>query len=216
MLAKLLFALCSSTLGLSANIPSSRWDNEAYDTPDKSCPCGYVLTHYDNAYYPVYRRVTFDSLPKGKLQGPDALQSVGFDISDDIYVGGTGPENTTTVGHYANIAVADGDDGSSILRLLVPGGQHIGGNLSGAEIHSSQAFTGGVFTAEMQISPVVGTAQAVVSSRTADDAEIASSPIIPPQTLLVLEPVRKMSRTLSSWLRTSTRRARMGLHLGLN
>ena len=149
-------------LAYAASLPERRWENDQWNTPDPSSPCGFVLTKYDNAYYPYYRRVTFEHLPSGPLKSANGLESVGFDISDDIFVGGTGPGNTTTVGHYYNIAV-DKSGGQAILRLKVPGGQHAPGNLSGAEMHTSQAFTGGVFTAEVQIDKTVGTDQAVVS-----------------------------------------------------
>ncbi|ORX40204.1 concanavalin A-like lectin/glucanase domain-containing protein [Kockovaella imperatae] len=160
-------------LALGAVIPSPLSGTQ-YGVVDKSCPCGYVLTEYGNAYYPYYKLVTFDSLPVGPLKSANGLESLGFDISDEIYIGGTGPGNTTSVGHYYNIHIAKqskAKDASHIMQLIVPGGQRAPGNLSGAEIHSSQAFTGGVFTAEMQMSGIVGTDQSMFTYHAADNSD---------------------------------------------
>ena len=122
-----------------------------------SCSCGYVLTAYNNSYFPHHNLVTFDSLPEGPLSSSDALDSLGWSITSG-QMGATNPKTGLhSVSTYQNFAI----DSDKALTLTVPGGQSSGnqGAISATEMSSSMGFVNGVFTGSFKFSSVSGTCQ---------------------------------------------------------
>ena len=116
------------------------------------CRCGYILTSFANAYYPLSRTVSFSS-----LHSASDLSDHGFDITLDEKIGAVGPGGTTCEGSASNVRIVDG-----VLEMIVPGGQKTGGVIKGAELCFSTAATGGVFTMEAKLDGTPGTCQSIV------------------------------------------------------
>ncbi|KAK6904565.1 hypothetical protein I203_105381 [Kwoniella mangroviensis CBS 8507] len=120
-------------------------------TSSGDCSCGYILSAYDNAYFPKALVVSFDS-----VSSVAELANLGLRVQDGSQVGSIAPDGGKCQASADNVAIDRG-----ILKLTVPGGQSAGGIISGAEIETMNPVLGGVFTMSAQLSPVHGTCQAI-------------------------------------------------------
>ncbi|WWC73250.1 uncharacterized protein I206_107216 [Kwoniella pini CBS 10737] len=118
-----------------------------------SCSCGYVLTKYNNVYFPKSLTVSFD-----KVNSLSALQAAGFEINTGWQMGTSAEDGGYALGSSKNIGFKDG-----YLTLTVPGGQKKGKSITGAEISTKTIFGGGIFTMNAQLSKVPGTVQSMFS-----------------------------------------------------
>ncbi|OCF31351.1 hypothetical protein I316_06956 [Kwoniella heveanensis BCC8398] len=121
--------------------------------PDSSgsCECGYILSQYDNAYFPSAIVVDFST-----VTDVSQLAAMGLIVVDGWRVGSVNDaDGTYCTGSASNIRLAGG-----ALEFIVPGGQ-TGGMVSGAELQTEQAVMGGVFTMSAQLDPGHGTCQAI-------------------------------------------------------
>lgn len=117
------------------------------DAPS-DCPCGYVLSAEDDAYFPLHK--TFDF---SQITSNSALKAAGWNIE----TGGIGGnhDGNQCIGSEGNIRYSDG-----AMSLVVPAGK-----FSGAELVYKDAVLGGMFTLDAQIDSTVGTCQSIVSIR---------------------------------------------------
>ncbi|WWC91377.1 uncharacterized protein L201_006320 [Kwoniella dendrophila CBS 6074] len=131
---------------------TSSTNNGTSPTPSKDCSCGYILSKYDNAYFPKSLIVLFDN-----VSDVNALSQLGFYVNNGDSIG-VGYQGNSIKGSSKNVIIKDG-----LLQLTVPGGQKAasGSQLSGAEIQTSFAVTGGIFTMNAKLSSVHGTCQSI-------------------------------------------------------
>ncbi|WVF65705.1 hypothetical protein IAT40_000436 [Kwoniella sp. CBS 6097] len=116
-----------------------------------SCQCGYILSQYNNAYFPSAIVVDFSS-----MTDISQLAALGLVVVDGWRVGSTNDaDGTYCTGSASNVQLAAG-----ALQFTVPGGQS-GGVISGAELQTEEAVMGGVFTMSAQLDPGHGTCQAI-------------------------------------------------------
>ncbi|WVQ93351.1 hypothetical protein IAU59_000419 [Kwoniella sp. CBS 9459] len=126
---------------------------EGTGVPDSSgsCQCGYILSQYNNAYFPSAIVVDFST-----VTDIAQLAAMGLVVADGWRIGSTNDaDGTYCTSSASNMRLAGG-----ALEFIVPGGQS-GGILSGAELQTEQAVMGGVFTMSAQLDPGHGTCQAI-------------------------------------------------------
>ncbi|ORX34192.1 concanavalin A-like lectin/glucanase domain-containing protein [Kockovaella imperatae] len=145
----------SSTAPRSSSSPSS--SSSTTSPPPPSCDCGYILSTYGDAYFPYHRSINFEALPSGILSSANALNDLGLTIFDGQAMGGTGPDGTRSVCDLQNLAI----DTDKALTFTVPGGQPAGGQISAAEVYSSDEFLHGVFMGSMKFDQTPGTCQSM-------------------------------------------------------
>ncbi|WRT68898.1 uncharacterized protein IL334_005880 [Kwoniella shivajii] len=150
----------SATASASQPTSTAGTGNTTTTLPSGDCSCGYVLSSYDNAYFPKAIIASFDT-----ITSVSALAGLGLEINDGWKAGSVADDGTYCQGVASNVAINNG-----ILTLTVPGGQSTGGVVSGAEIQTTEAITGGVFTMNAQLSPVSGTCQAIFTYTVDDTA----------------------------------------------
>lgn len=110
------------------------------------CKCGYVLSAYDNAWFPQLKTFSFST-----IQTTSALTAAGWQISE-WPIGGTSPAGVKCQGKTENIKFADG-----AMELIVPANQ-----FTGAEITFNTPILGGVLTMNAQLDKTPGTCQSIV------------------------------------------------------
>ncbi|KAJ9112853.1 hypothetical protein QFC19_000408 [Naganishia cerealis] len=139
----------SSTSSTSAPVTST---TASSSVPPSDCSCGYVLTAYENAYYPLSILVDFSS-----VSSIDEFPGLGLKISTSR-IGGVNADDRVTACYSdpANVRITQG----GVLELVVPGGQQKGGAITGAEITSIDTMLSGHLTMTAQISAEHGTCQA--------------------------------------------------------
>ena len=123
---------------------------------DAACQCGYQLADYGNAYFPFHSFVDFTLLTS-------LADLAAYNLTANIGQGNIGSistvDKTTCYGSAANYNFTGTSAG---LQLIVPGGQTIGGNVTGAELDLDFAILHGVVTAQYKLSAVPGTCQSIV------------------------------------------------------
>ncbi|WWC73249.1 uncharacterized protein I206_107215 [Kwoniella pini CBS 10737] len=159
------FGTASVSVASSQNTTSTQTGN---------CSCGYILTSYNNAYFPESLIVDFST-----VTDKSSLANMGLRIMDGSRAGSVAPDGGRSLTSIDNVAIKDG-----ILTLTVPGGQAKGGQISSAEIETIFAATGGVFTMNAKLSPVAGTCQAIFTytdneDRSLDEQDIEIVAITP-------------------------------------
>nr|XP_019047784.1 hypothetical protein I302_04401 [Kwoniella bestiolae CBS 10118]OCF26714.1 hypothetical protein I302_04401 [Kwoniella bestiolae CBS 10118] len=127
-----------------------------------NCSCGYILSQYDNAYFPKALIVSFDS-----VSDISALEGLGLRVQDGSRAGSVAPDGGYCQASADNVAIDEG-----VLKLTVPGRQAAGGVITGAEIETTTPVLGGVFTMSAQLSPVHGTCQAIFTYSADKDASV--------------------------------------------
>ncbi|WWC64185.1 uncharacterized protein I303_106793 [Kwoniella dejecticola CBS 10117] len=130
--------------------PSSTGGNTT-SAASGDCSCGYILSAYDDAYFPQSLIIDFAT-----VTDKSTLAGMGLRIMDGSKAGSVAPDGGRSLTSIDNVAITDG-----VLTLTVPGGQAKGGQIGSAEIETIFAATGGVFTMNAQLSPVAGTCQSI-------------------------------------------------------
>ena len=153
-----LFAVLS-LLGISSASPIAS-TNTTTLSARADCACGYVLTAYGNAYFPLAHITDFTKLPAGKVTAGQ-LDALGWQVSEGWQAGAAGPDGTVGWGSIDTFSSKNGE-----LHMTVPAGYHIGQKVPAAEItfNTPDGVTGGVFTMNAQLDETWGTCQSIVSS----------------------------------------------------
>ncbi|KAJ9116023.1 hypothetical protein QFC24_006864 [Naganishia onofrii] len=146
----------------TANVPISSTSttaapttSAAYDTttPKDDCSCGYVMSDYGDAYYPLAIVVDFST-----VSSIDQFPALGLTVSPGR-IGGVNQDDHTTACYSDPSNFRFTSDG--IMQMVVPGGQSTGGIITGAEVHSTDTMISGHLSMTSRVSPVHGTCQAM-------------------------------------------------------
>jgi len=153
-----LYALLS-VLGLTSASPLAHTNTTGRLSARANCACGYVLTAYGNAYFPLAHITDFSKLPAGKVTVAQ-LDALGWQVSDGWQAGADGPDGTIPWGSISTFSSQSGH-----LHMTVPKGYHIGQKVPSAEItfNTPEGVTGGVFTMNAQLDDTWGICQSIVS-----------------------------------------------------
>lgn len=119
------------------------------------CQCGYVLSAYNNAYFPLSHSTSFSSLSGAVTQAQ--MAELGWEVAVGYQAGARNDDGTTPIG---SLEALSGGDGA--LLLTVAGGQARGGEIKVGEIIFKEAVTGGVFTMNAELDATPGTCQSIV------------------------------------------------------
>ncbi|WRT68897.1 uncharacterized protein IL334_005879 [Kwoniella shivajii] len=167
-------AKSSSTTTKQSNAATST-TSSPNSTIAADCSCGYVLSKYNNAYFPKALRVSFDT-----VKSIADLNKAGFEVNTGWGIGTAADDGGHAIGSTNNVGFSNG-----AMTLKVPGGQKKGKAITGAEINFANSVGGGVFTMNAQLSAVEGTCQSIFtytsdSSKYGDeqDVEILSTSIL--------------------------------------
>lgn len=139
-----------------------------------TCSCGYVMTKYNNAYFPYASLLSFSATADGPATSSNLPN---FFIASGFQTGSTAPSGTTCTTSKSNVKFSGGalelvvpgtysaphELGNLTIWLWIdmaslPGGQKANGPLSVscAEIDFNPVVTGGVFTMTAQYDSFFG------------------------------------------------------------
>jgi hypothetical protein len=152
-----LFALLS-LLCISSASPIAEPDTPHHLAARADCSCGYVLTAYGNAYFPLAHITDFSKIPAGRVTASQ-LDALGWQVSEGWQAGAPGPNGTVGWGSINTFSSVSGH-----LHMTVPAGYKIGQKVPAAEItfNTPDGVTGGVFTLNAQLDDTWGTCQSIV------------------------------------------------------
>jgi hypothetical protein len=131
-------------------------NNTLLDTGNSDCKCGYVMSAYNDAYFPYHHSTSFTGGPEGPISSVDSLSAYKLRPSAEGQSMGVAGD-AVAVQSLSNIRINNG-----VLELVVPGGQ-TGGEIKSAELTFDTVVTGGVFTMDAKIDDTPGTCQSIVS-----------------------------------------------------